>query len=53
MSVYDPATDTWRGRAPMPTVRSGIGASRVVRDGQARIEVVGGTRPDNNIQYIP
>jgi hypothetical protein len=53
MSVYDPATDTWAGRASMPTVRPEFGASRVVLDGQARIEVVGGSRPGNNIQYIP
>jgi len=37
----------------MPKLRSELGASRVVRDGQPRIEVVGGTRPGNNIQYTP
>jgi N-acetylneuraminic acid mutarotase len=52
-SVYDPVTDTWTRRASLPTARAGIAASRVVRNGQPRIEVVGGTRPGNNLQYIP
>jgi hypothetical protein len=25
----------------------------VVVDGQPRIEVVGGARPENNVQYVP
>jgi N-acetylneuraminic acid mutarotase len=52
-SVYDPATDAWTNRAPMPTLRSGYSASRVVLNRQARIEVVGGSRPGNNLQYVP
>jgi N-acetylneuraminic acid mutarotase len=52
-SVYDPATDTWSARAPMPTARFAIAASRVVLNGEPRIEAVGGTRPGNNVQYIP
>jgi Kelch motif len=52
-SVYDPLTDTWTRRASLPTARAAIAASRVVRNGQPRIEVVGGTRPGNNLQYVP
>jgi N-acetylneuraminic acid mutarotase len=52
-NVYDPATNTWTTRAPMPTERHDFSASRVVFNGQPRIEVVGGERPGNNLQYIP
>jgi hypothetical protein len=52
-SVYDPATNAWTNRAPMPTMRSRFSASRVVLNGMARIEVVGGSRPGNNLQYMP
>jgi N-acetylneuraminic acid mutarotase len=52
-SVYDPATNSWTNKAPMPTARSGIAASRVVVNGKARLEVVGGARPGNNLAYIP
>jgi N-acetylneuraminic acid mutarotase len=52
-SVYDPATDTWTDKALTPTARHAIAASRVVLNGQGRIELVGGTRPGNNVQYIP
>jgi len=52
-SVYDPTTNTWATRAPMPTAHSDFAASRVVFNGRPRIEVVGGTRPGNNLQYIP
>jgi N-acetylneuraminic acid mutarotase len=51
--AYDPATNAWSQRAPMPSPRSGIAASPVQLGGQARIEVVGGIAPGNNIQYIP
>lgn len=51
--VYDPATDAWTRRAPLPTPRSGIAASTVLLDGKPRIEVVGGIAPGNNLQYIP
>jgi N-acetylneuraminic acid mutarotase len=53
VSVYDPATDRWTERAPLPADRAGFSATKVVRDGQARIEVVGGPRPGNNLQYTP
>ena len=52
-SVYDPATDAWTTRAPIPEERASLAASRVLRNGQARIELVGGTRPGNNLQFIP
>jgi N-acetylneuraminic acid mutarotase len=52
-SAYDPVTDSWTSRAPLPSARHALAANRVVRNGQARIEVVGGTRPGNNLQYIP
>jgi N-acetylneuraminic acid mutarotase len=52
-SVYDAATDTWATKAPMPTARAHFAASRVVLNGQPRIEVVGGLRPGNNLAYIP
>jgi N-acetylneuraminic acid mutarotase len=51
--MYDPITDAWSQRAPMPTPRSGIAASTALLNGQPRIEVVGGIAPGNNIQYIP
>jgi hypothetical protein len=44
-SAYDPTTDTWMDKAPMPTLRPGVSFIRVVLGGQARIELVGGTRP--------
>jgi N-acetylneuraminic acid mutarotase len=52
-SVYDPATDTWTNQAPMPTDRVDFTASRVVVDGKARIEAVGGPRQGSNVQYTP
>ena len=53
MRVYHPITDTWSTVAPMPTARDGIAAARVFLDGRPRIEVVGGSLPGNNLQYIP
>jgi N-acetylneuraminic acid mutarotase len=52
-SVYDPVTDTWTNKTPMPTARYGIAASRVFLNGQPRIEVVGETRPGTNLRYMP
>lgn len=51
--VYDPTTNAWTDLARLPTARAYGGAARVFVNGKARIEVVGGTRPGNNIQYIP
>jgi N-acetylneuraminic acid mutarotase len=50
--VYDPATNMWSTRAPLPEMRSGS-ASRVTLNGKARIELVGGPAPGNNLQYAP
>jgi N-acetylneuraminic acid mutarotase len=51
--AYDPARDIWTTEAPMPTPRDQISASRIVVDGQERIEVVGHVSPGNNLQFIP
>jgi N-acetylneuraminic acid mutarotase len=51
--VYNPTTNTWTNAAPMPTARQDITASKVFLNGQPRIEVVGGSPPGNNLQYIP
>jgi N-acetylneuraminic acid mutarotase len=52
-SVYDPGTNSWATIAPLPTARSRMGAGRVLLNGRARIEVVGGRRPGNNLAYVP
>lgn len=51
--AYDPTTNTWITKAPMPTARVAVAATTVFVNGQARIEVVGGSLPGNNLQYIP
>ncbi len=51
--AYDPITNTWKFKAQLPTGRFGITASRVFLNGQPRMAVVGGSRPGNNLQYIP
>jgi N-acetylneuraminic acid mutarotase len=51
--VYDPTTNTWTSRAPLPTARGNGSAARIVVGGRPRIEFVGGPRPGNNVQYIP
>jgi N-acetylneuraminic acid mutarotase len=51
--AYDPITDRWINYAPLPTARTGLGGSRVTLNGQARLEVIGGSRPGNNLQYVP
>ena len=53
VKVYHPTTNTWTTAAPLPTARYGIAAARVFLDGRPRIEVVGGSLPGNNLQYIP
>jgi N-acetylneuraminic acid mutarotase len=52
-SVYDPATNTWTTKAALPTARRDIAATRVFLNGQPRIEMIGGSRPGNNLAYIP
>jgi Kelch motif len=52
-NVYDPATNTWTTKAPLPNARANGSASRVSVNGASRIELVGGPRPGNNLQYTP
>jgi N-acetylneuraminic acid mutarotase len=52
VNVYDPATDSWSNAAPLPAPRSGTSAALVVLNGQTRIELVGGPKPDN-LQFTP
>jgi N-acetylneuraminic acid mutarotase len=52
-SVYDPTTDTWKNLARAPRGGRGLAAARVVVSGQPRIELIGGARPGNNLQYVP
>jgi N-acetylneuraminic acid mutarotase len=52
-SVYDPITNAWTRRTSLPSPRTGISGSKVFVNGQPRIEVVGGSLPGNNLQYVP
>jgi N-acetylneuraminic acid mutarotase len=52
-SVYDTATNAWTKLASPPSYRSGRSATRVVLNGKARIELVGGASPGNNLAFIP
>jgi N-acetylneuraminic acid mutarotase len=52
-TIYDPATDSWTTGKPMPTPTSDVAASRIFVNGQVGIQVVGGSRPRNNLQYFP
>jgi N-acetylneuraminic acid mutarotase len=49
-TVYDPATDSWTRRAPLPEALGFLAASRVVLNGEPRIEVVSERR---NLAYVP
>ncbi len=51
--VYNPTTNTWARLASMPSARGGMAAGRVVLNGQARIHLVGGPRPGNNLAFVP
>jgi N-acetylneuraminic acid mutarotase len=54
--AYDAATDTWTEKASLPTPMYGAAASRVVVNGQVRIEVTGlgyDLSMGNNFQYKP
>ena len=53
VKVYHPTTDTWTDAAQLPTARYGIASARVFLDGRPRIQVVGGSLPGDNLQYIP
>ena len=51
--VYHPLTDKWTTAARPPTSRIGATASRAVLNGRVRIELMGGARPGNNLQFVP
>ena len=52
--VYDPAGDRWITKAPLPKPSELGSATKIVVNGQARLEVVGSLEGgDNNWQYIP
>ncbi|HEY8256681.1 MAG TPA: kelch repeat-containing protein [Gemmatimonadales bacterium] len=55
--IYDPVSNTWArkpGVIPLayPNV-SDFAAARVSLNGEPRVELIGGYRPYNNVQYIP
>lgn len=49
VQAYDPVTNTWSNKAPIPIGRSSAAAARVIYGGQPRILVVGGVRNDGEI----
>jgi N-acetylneuraminic acid mutarotase len=51
--AYDPVTDTWTPRAPLPGPRERISATKVFLNGKPRIELVGSGPLKNNLQYVP
>lgn len=60
--AYNPITNIWTTKAPLPVrdatkwmgpPTAGAAASAVFPNGQARLELVGGSLPGNNLQYIP
>jgi N-acetylneuraminic acid mutarotase len=55
--IYDPASDTWESQPLLTTFGywddSRLAAARVFLNGQPRVEMIGGYRPGNNLQYIP
>lgn len=53
VDMYDPATNIWTKKASIPRIQPGLSGGRVVVNGQARLEVIGGARPSNNLQYVP
>jgi N-acetylneuraminic acid mutarotase len=54
MLVFDPKAGSWtQAAAPPVNADRRWTLSRVVLNGQARLELVGGSRPGNNHQYIP
>ena len=52
--VFDPASNTWSEVAPAPIPVSADGAlARVVVNGQPRLSLVMGDRPNNHYQFAP
>lgn len=51
--VYNPATNVWITKAPLPSSAHALAvAAKVFLNGLPRIELVGGSRPGNNWQYV-
>ncbi|MFL5515389.1 MAG: hypothetical protein ACJ8DJ_04480, partial [Gemmatimonadales bacterium] len=51
--VFDPALGSWSQAAASPVSPEASTVSRVLLNGQHRLELVGGSRPGNNLQYVP
>lgn len=52
--VFDPATNTWSEVAPAPIAANAYAAlARVLVNGQPRLSLVEGARPDNHYQFAP
>jgi hypothetical protein len=52
VDAYDPAANIWTKKAFISRIQPGLSGRRVVVDGQARLEVIVGARPGNNVQYV-
>jgi N-acetylneuraminic acid mutarotase len=52
-SRYNPATNSWTNVKGAPHGGGGFAADRVFVGSESRIELVGGARPGNNLQYVP
>jgi N-acetylneuraminic acid mutarotase len=55
MLVFDPRSGSWSQAAAPPVAATGYGwtLSRVIANGQPRLELFGGDPPNNNLQYAP
>jgi Kelch motif len=54
MLVFDPKVGSWSQAAAPPVAATGAWTlSRIVVNGQPRLELVGGAQPGNNWQYVP
>lgn len=54
--IYDPVSNAWTTKPLLATLHDSYnitGASKVFVNEEPRVEVVGGARPGNNLQYIP
>jgi hypothetical protein len=53
MLVFDPAAGTWTERAAPPRSDYQTLSRVTLPNGQVTLELVGGSRPGNNLQYVP
>jgi len=55
--IYEPLSDTWQSKPLLTTFsywdETRLAADRVFVNGKPRVEMIGGYRPGNNLQYIP